>query len=130
MEWIEGVMVNDLEAGIIVITMATGLGGPGLNITNSRAGVLLNQNGVNLISISLENNFSDTMNILSENYPTEMLVHGPLCLNYRLLCCLWSSGRLYTCGHYCLQEYGLTDELNNQYRITATLIAVTIFIIL
>ena len=120
MEWIEGVMVNDLGSwhhcnnnGYPV------LGGPGLNITNSRAGVLLNQNGVNLISISLENNFSDTINILSENYPTEMLVHGPLCLLITDYCaaCGARGEDFNTCGHYCLQEYGLTDELNNQYRI-------------
>jgi len=120
MEWIEGVMVNDLGSwhhcnnnGYPV------LGGPGLNITNSRAGVLLNQIGVNLISISLENNFSDTMNILSENYPTEMLVHGPLCLLITDYCaaCGARGEDFNTCGHYCLQEYGLTDELNNQYRI-------------
>ncbi|MDD3852264.1 MAG: U32 family peptidase [Syntrophomonadaceae bacterium] len=119
-ELLEGIMVNDLGSWHHCINNNYPvLGGPGLNITNSRAGVLLNQNGVNMITISMENNFSDTINILSENYPTEMMIHGPLCLLITDYCaaCGARGEDFNNCGHYCLQEYDLTDELNNQYRI-------------
>ena len=124
MELLDGVMVNDMGSWHHCINNGYPvLGGWGLNTTNSRAGLFLNQNGIKMISISLENNFSDMINILSEDYPTEILVHGPLCVLITDYCAACGTREEYldNCGSYCLQEYFLTDELNNQYQVRSDL---------
>jgi len=119
----QGVMVNDL--GTLKEARENGYtlyGGPGLNISNTRAGQLLREQGLVRITASLEASFGDVLALLDSDYDmvVDLVVHGPQCALVTDFCLIRAAAEDKTrpCPSHCQEDTAfLQDELGQYYEI-------------
>ncbi|HOQ08934.1 MAG TPA: U32 family peptidase [Syntrophomonadaceae bacterium] len=117
----QAVMVNDLgtlqearERGYILF------GGPGLNISNTRAGQLLRDQGLVRFTASQEASFGDLLALLDSDLVVDLIVHGPQCALITDLCLLKAAAgdTERPCSVHCGEDGAfLCDELGQYYEI-------------
>ncbi|HQA06506.1 MAG TPA: U32 family peptidase [Syntrophomonadaceae bacterium] len=117
----QAIMVNDLgtfkEAGERGYTI---YGGPGLNISNTRAGQLMGDQGLIRFTVSLEASFGDILALLDSDMVVDLIVHGPQCALITDFCLIKAAAGEKTrpCSVHCRKDAAfLRDELGQYYEI-------------
>jgi len=117
----QAVIANEYGA----LKLARGLGmtvqaGYGLNVTNYETGLWLLNQGVELITASLETDRDSLLVLANLGEKLELMVHGPLCgmITDYCLARSWSDDAEGDCVIHCMQpDYGLRDNYQQLFRI-------------
>jgi len=117
----QAVMVNDLGTFLEGHRRGFALyGGAGLNICNTRAGLMMIDQGLHRFTVSPETAFADMLALLDSDMSVDVIVHGPQCALITDFCLIKAAAGEpeRPCSVPCKEEGAfLRDELGQTYII-------------